>query len=75
MLIMAERITDIKSLIYIEVFQISDATEEPLNALTTMGRTPWSDRKERYVWVIDQASCQNGWILARSFFACLWTGP
>ena len=26
-----------------------------------------------YFWVIDQVWGQDGWILAKSFFACLWT--
>ena len=26
-----------------------------------------------YVWVIDQVWSQDGWILAKFFFACLWT--
>ena len=26
-----------------------------------------------YVWVIDQVWGQDGWILAKYFFACLWT--
>ena len=27
----------------------------------------------KYVWVIDQVWGQDGWILAKFFFACLWT--
>jgi len=30
-------------------------------------------RESRYLWVIDLVWGQDGWILAKFFFACLWT--
>ena len=33
-----------------------------------------SQAQSLYIWVIDQVSGQDGWILAKFFFcACLWT--
>ena len=33
--------------------------------------SPWGN--PQYIWVIDQAWGRDGWILAKFFFACLWT--
>jgi len=32
----------------------------------------WTHRGP-YIWVTDQVRGQDGWILAKFFFACLWT--
>ena len=36
-------------------------------------QTSCFDRGVQYVWVIDQARGQDGWILVKFFSACLWT--
>ena len=45
--------------------------------LTALGenifRIGLSRERRQYVWVIDQARGQDGWILAKFFFVCLWT--
>ena len=41
---------------------------------TWVQRTPLlSGLGQQYIWVIDQVWSQDGWILAKFFFACLWT--